>query len=584
MIKEDKLPYSILVLAIISVVLAGCGLGDAPAGRKPSPDFSRGVPLSTDVGGTHGMLVEAEGKPIHFVFPTATDDQAHIRYQQINELAEVVVDVDLDLPQGRQRTPRLLAAGDGQQHLFWGLRAPGSRGWALWHALLDSAGDLVGEATRISEEDTRVGDYTVTQNASGDAFVIWEVEPAKGLWAARVSDEGVDPNPMQLTETGESPAAYLEEDGTLHLTWLEDLGINYAEFVNDNLQLTAGHNVVDLQEIIANLDGPVVGVAGDWVYVLWSVFARSGLESGTGWTEYIAFPAGEPSSPPPTRVWMLTEEEQPYVDYDSAYQLSVLAPAVTSPAISSSYILEPDPAAGRDNELAVAISTNQTFRLEEYAQMAVLIFEGGEFTGYEIAGKTESFSMDGILQSDSAGHLFLAWREGTGNKLYFAATEPGLRDELGQLGRNDVFLAIVGGGLEAVTGALFFPLALVWFVPGGLLLGLWKLRRDDETINDAASRVITAVAIVLYQATKILFLPSMWSYVPFSAWLDVSAGLGQLLRIMVPVLVFAIGLLVAEFFRRRRDDMSSLLFFFIACAIDALLTLMIYGVNFLGVF
>jgi hypothetical protein len=389
---------------------------------------------------------------------------------------------------------------------------------------------------------------------------------------------------VQLTETGESPAAYLEENGTLHLTWLQELGINYATFPNGELSFDPGQTVVELQEIIANLDGPVVGIADDWVYVLWSVYARTGLESGTGWTEYISFPLGEPSAPPPTRVWMLTDEEQPYVDYDSAYQMTVLAPAVTSPAISSSYILEPDPAWSRENELAVAISSNQAFRLEEYAQMAVMLFEDGEFIGYEMAGKTESFSMDGILQTDESGHLYLSWREGTGNKLYFAATEPELRDELDKLGRDDLFLAIVGGGLEAVTGALFFPLALVWFVPGALLLALWKLRRDGETINDHASRVLTGIAILLYQVTKIIFLPSMWSYIPFTAWLDVPPGLGQLMRVMVPVLIFGIGILVAEYYRRRRDDMSSLLYFFIACAVDALLTLMIYGVNFLGVF
>lgn len=582
--KRSRLVLSVVVMVVIAAALAGCGLGDSPAGRKPSPDFSRGVPLSSNLGGTPGMLISPAGAPVHFVFPSAADDQANIHYLQINEAAEVVQDVDLQLPHGRKRTPRLLSAGDDRQHLFWGLREPGSRGWALWHAVLDSSGNIIGQPALVSAEDSRVGDYAVVENNSGDAFVIWEVEPSGGLWASRVTEQGVEPDAVKLTESGESPAAYLQEDGTLHLTWLEEFGINYASFTNGELTLNAGQTVVDLQEIIANLDGPVVGVAGDWVYILWSVFARTGLESGTGWTEYISFPLGEPSAPAPTRVWMLTDEDQPYADYDSAYQLTVLAPAVTSPAISSSYVLEPDPAAGRQSELAVAISSNQTYRLEEYAQMAVLLFEDGDFSGYEMAGKTESFSMDGILRTDDEGDLYLAWREGTGNKLYFAATEPNLRDELDSLGRDDLFLAIVGGGLEAVTGALFFPLALVWFVPGGILLGLWKLRRDGETINDNASRMLTVVAILLYEVTKFIFLPSMWSYIPFSAWLDVPPGLGQLLRIMVPLLTFAIGILVAEYFRRRRSDMSSLLYFFAVCATDALLTLMIYGVNFLGVF
>jgi hypothetical protein len=338
-----------------------------------------------------------------------------------------------------------------------------------------------------------------------------------------------------------------------------------------------------LEGIIANVQDPVIGVAGDWVYILWSVFARSGLESGTGWTEYVAFPKDEPATLSPTRVWMLSEEEQPYTPYDGAYELSVLAPAVTSPALTSSYILEPDTATSRENELAVAISMMQEFRLQEIIQMAVLLFNDGEFDGYQMAGKTDKFSMDGILQSDPKGYMYMSWREGTGRQLFFAATEPELHDQLNRYGSADFFQALIGGGLEAVTGALFFPLSMIWFIPGALLLGIWKLRRDDETVQDAGSRILLVVAILLYQGTKILFMPTITTYIPFSAWLDVPSGLGTMLQIMVPLLTFGLGILVAELNRRRRPEMSSIVYFFIACGIDAILTLMIYGVNFMGV-
>jgi hypothetical protein len=52
---------------------------------------------------------------------------------------------------------------------------------------------------------------------------------------------------------------------------------------------------------------------------------------------------------------------------------------------------------------------------------------------------------------------------------------------------------------------------------------------------------------------------------------------------MVPILSFSLGILVAEWVRRRRQGTSSLLYFFAICGLDAILTLMIYGVNFLGV-
>jgi len=581
--KPGFLLQNALILLLVTLVIAGCGAGDTPAGRIPSPDWSRGLPITDNVGGTPGMLVQEGGRVVHFAWPTASDDLAHIHYQQLNETAEVLVDLDLDLPDGRHRGPRLAPAGDDQVQIIWGVRLPGSRGWTLWQALLDQSGNFVGQPGPISPEEMSVGDYTIAHNQNGETIVIWENNPAQGFWAVRITPDGLLSDPVQLTDSGESPGAYLEEDNTLLLAWLEELEIKYAVFPAGESSRSEGQGVARLEGIVANVQDPVVGVAGDWVYILWSVFARTGLESGTGWTEYIAFPKGEPAAVNPTRVWMLGEEEQPYTAYDGAYELSVLAPAVTSPALTSSYILEPDTATGRDNELAVAISMMQEFRLQEIVQMAVLLFNDGEFDGYQMAGKTDNFSMDGILQSDPEGYMYMSWREGTGRQLFFASTEPELHDQLNRFGSADFFQALIGGGLEAVTGALFFPLSMIWFVPGALLLGIWKLRRDDETVQDAGSRILLVVAILLYQGTKILFMPTITTYIPFSAWLDVPSGLGTMLQIMVPLLTFGLGILVAELNRRRRPDMSSIVYFFIACGIDAILTLMIYGVNFMGV-
>jgi hypothetical protein len=577
-----------LVLIVFAISLAGCGLGSAPAGRVPGPDWSRGVPLSSDIGGTVGMLVQESTGAIHFVWPTAADDQGQIHYLRLNQAAESVADFDLDLLQGRQRTPRLLAAGGDNLHLFWGNRVASARGWTIWHALLDRQGEIIGPPEQVSPAELRVGDYTVVRNSRGDALAIWEQDSAQGLWAATVTADGDIGDPVRLTESGAAPDATMEEDGTLHVTWRDELLIQYKAYSPGQLDLTEGATVARRQNIIANTDGPVIGLGGDWVYILWSTYAQSGLESGTGWTDFVTFPKSDDATAdlavtPSRRIWTLTDEEQPYEPFEGAYALTQLAPAVTSPALSSDYILEPDPDSGHGNELAVAVAAKQFFRLDEIVQMAVVLFKDGEFNGYQMAAKTSAFSMDGNLQSDSAGNLYLAWREGTGRQLYFATTEPAMRSELNQLGRADLFQALAGGGLEAFTGALFFPFSLIWFVPGGLLLGIWKLRRDDETIDDAGSRVLLLVAIVLYEGTKILFLPSMVSYVPFSAWLDVPPAFGTVLQIMVPILSFALGVLVAEWIRRRREGTSTLLYFFAVCGIDAIITLMIYGVNFLGV-
>ncbi len=575
---------SLLFLAILLLFLAGCGLGTAQIGRKPSPDWSRGLPVSTDAGGTIDMLVEGSGQAVHFVWPTAADDQAHIHYTQLDNRASPVVDKDLILPEGRQRTPRLLDAGPDKLHLFWARRISSSKGWVLWHALLDKAGNVIGEPTQITPEEVLVGDYAAAQNAAGEAFVVWEDNRTNSLSGARVTDRGVEPESALLVESGESPSLYVDQTGTLHMAWFEELGISYATFPDGELALAEATSLAQMQELTAILDGPAVGVAGDWVYVIWSTFARSGLESNTGWTEYVAFPAGEPGPSNPTRVWMLTDEEQPYEPYTGAYPLTVLAPQVNNPAISSDYIVEPDRGASQGDELAVVLSTKQEFRLQELVQLAVAIFKDGEYAGYQMASKTESFSQDGSLFTDAQGNLHLAWLEGTGRKVYYASTAPETRAGIDRLGAGDLANALLSGGMEAMVGTLFFPLALIWFVPGAIILAVYKLRQDDETASDPTSRILIIIAVVGYLGTKALFLPSIISYVPFSAWIDVPNGLALVLRIIVPLFILALGILVAEWLRRRRPTMSSVMYYFILCGVDALLTLAVYGVNYLGVF
>jgi len=56
------------------------------------------------------------------------------------------------------------------------------------------------------------------------------------------------------------------------------------------------------------------------------------------------------------------------------------------------------------------------------------------------------------------------------------------------------------------------------------------------------------------------------------------------LRIGVPLATLGIGLLLSWWISRRQDNRAVLIFFFVTAGVDALLTLMIYGVNFLGAF
>jgi len=573
------------VISLI-LVLSGCGLGTAEKGRKPSPDWSRGLPLSTSVSGSVGMAVAGDGERIHFVWPTAAaGDQTLIHYQQLDSLAETTADHDLELPSGRLRAPRLLLAGEDQAHLFWSRRPDGSKGWELWHALLDSFGNLAGSPTRLSPAEMNIGSYVAAQNRAGNGFIVWEDNETGSLYGLQVVGTAVDAEPVLLVLSGESPAIQVDETGTLYLAWIDEALLFYAALPDGRLGVTGGARVADL--IIGagdSVKGLALGVTNEWVSIFWSIYKRSGEEAGAGLTEYVSFPVGAAALTPPTRLGIMTVEDQPYRPYQGAYPLTQLAPPPPSAAFGSNYTLEPDTAAGQGSELAVVVSTNQQFRLNTFVQMAVVLFRDGQFQGYQMAAKTESFSHQGALVADQTGNLHLAWREGGGGrKLYYATTSPETRAEVDRLRGADIINALLAGSMESVVGILFFPLALGWLLPGVLLLGLWKLKRDEDSLTHPLSIIFLLLAIVLYQGTKILFLPTITSYTPFSAWLDISASWSWPLRVGTPLLIFGLGLLAAELLRRRKQEMSPIFYFVVAAGNDALLTLAVYGVNFLGV-
>ena len=78
-------------------------------------------------------------------------------------------------------------------------------------------------------------------------------------------------------------------------------------------------------------------------------------------------------------------------------------------------------------------------------------------------------------------------------------------------------------------------------------------------------------------------MPTITTYVPFSAWIDIPASLVSPLRIGYPIFTLGLGILFAELNRRRGNE-STLLYYTIVVLTDVLLTLGVYGVAYLGVF
>jgi hypothetical protein len=585
LIKKDKSKIlKISIFGILLLLISACSIGEAK-GKKPSPDWSKGVPVATNVRGSSGFAVEPDSQILYLVYPYDTPEGPQLQFQRMDQIAQPVVTRDLDIPAERIRRTRLLLAEQGHVHLFWETREP-SQGWVLWHALLSEDGELANDPTQLSSDDFDVGQYEAVPAQNGRAIVVWDSQNNPGIFGIEIGPAGqIAGDPVMLTEEGSSPSLVVGSDGSLDLAWVDAEGIQYAHFADGLLSPTSGTKVADVQIGTGDsLFGPVIGKTDGWIYILSARLSRSGLAAGQASTSFTSFPEGEPASAAkPQVISVLPLEEQPLRPYDGIYSLYQFVSEEFS-AFRSDYVYEPNPLKIELDELAVGVASKQLSRQDEVVQPNTLLFEDGEFKGYSFSGKTPGFSSDPIVAADRDRNLYMSWRDGSDGELIFlATTNPEMAAALDQIEGGDLINTALQGGIEGVATILLFPLAIPWIVPGYVLIGLWKVYRDYESLADLSSWIVLAVALILFEITKFIFLPTIVTYVPFSAWIDIPNGLTVPLRIGYPIVTLALGILFAEINRRRGSE-STLLYYTIVIFTDLLLTLAVYGVAFLGVF
>lgn len=344
----------------------------------------------------------------------------------------------------------------------------------------------------------------------------------------------------------------------------------------------SGESIARLQIGSGNrLSGPSLGLSDGWVSAFWSVLYQAGLEAGTAKTEYIVFPIGEPGEGPILPLNIM-DGNVPFLPYRGSFVLSQLIPPPQAEYLSTNYILSPNTLSDQNSELIVSVSANQTLRLNTNIQIVLGVFNDGEYQGYTVATKTETLSKDPVIKVDDAGNLYLVWREGAaGSQVFLSTTSSEARTALDEVTSADLPSLLLTGGLEAITGILLFPFALPWMAVGFVMLIVWRLIKNDEDLTFTTSKILLVIAIISYQVLKVLFLSPMLEYIPFSAWIDIPAHLELIYRVGVPLVIFAVAILAAQWFTRKSTP-STLTYYFAVVIVDCIFTMAIYGVILLG--
>ena len=159
-----KIIIATLVLLMIALLTESCQVSQEKT-RKPSEDWSRGLPLASDASSTIGFEVDKNGERIYVVIPHQNQSQENeFRYLQLNSSAEIILEKDLEIElRGFARSPRLELSENRGFHLFWLAREDSSEGWHLWYGLFHNQGEQNGQVYQITSDESRVGKYDVVR-------------------------------------------------------------------------------------------------------------------------------------------------------------------------------------------------------------------------------------------------------------------------------------------------------------------------------------------------------------------------------------------------------------------------------------
>jgi hypothetical protein len=188
------------------------------------------------------------------------------------------------------------------------------------------------------------------------------------------------------------------------------------------------------------------------------------------------------------------------------------------------------------------------------------------------------------LASDGARQLYATWiersEENPGYQVYLASTAGDIRQALSPLTSGDIGRMVVNTVFGMLTGAVFFPVAmLLWLVlPLLILAATWPLRRHSAVITSRWSLISIALALLAYWGVKLVTFARAKYYVPFSGWIPIiPSWLGVVLQIGVPITIAVVAFATASYTVKRIQNKSAVVFVVFYALVDSFLTMAVYG-------
>ncbi|MEA3460021.1 MAG: hypothetical protein U9R11_05060, partial [Chloroflexota bacterium] len=390
--------------------------------------------------------------------------------------------------------------------------------------------------------------------------------------------------PALVVPKGTDPAAQVDEEGTIHLAWLQEPSLQvkelyYVTFPDSEVAPTEGTKLTNLALVTGlSLQGPVLGLDTTTVYIFWSIECRGGgLGGASAELQYVSFPLRQPSPRPLMRINLPVAAGPSYKPHQGPYSYANLA-RLSPPIRGSDFLCMPAVVKGQRAELPVVFSLKMYAKGKAKAQPVMVVFSEGELKGYQLIAQTYAASLRPNVVPDSASNLYLAWIDTAGfwqYDVYYASTSPEVKAWLDRTSPQDVLLRAIGLSWGVLSGVALIPLTFAWIFPPLIGVVLFEIFGSEDDLGRWPARVVLGVAVILYLVIKFMLSPALLLFAPLSDQVPA-------LIVVVPVVILALGLGAMYGYMRRAGRPSLLVAFTIFALTDTLLSLAVYSPGFFG--
>ncbi|MGD8603858.1 MAG: hypothetical protein PVF49_04710 [Anaerolineales bacterium] len=589
--NNRRLIATLVVLMGLMLLTGACSSGAERPWLQP-PDWSRGLQVGTSPLSTRVTFdLDDDGNVYFFYFSGEDNDDPDLQVTALGTDGQIAWDHTIPMSLRLPRQPRIINDGDALQ-LFW------ISNQTLFTMRIGLDGDILRQPQQISGQYVAFAMDVLLHPEEG--LIVWfgGSRQQPGIYAYAPDD--YYGRPVLIDELGTRPDLLLGSDGVLHAAWshdpsgYEERGIYYARFPEMDYGASQGALVAPLVSgVSAVLDGPWLGQSGDAMLVLWNLSVMTGLEAGRMTTEYVVIPAEgvqEGFQQRPTILYVPSDYHEPSRQEATLLQTGERVWLDDVEDGYSAVIQELSIADFNGAELAIAMEAKVDFlRHKEEFQIAILFFEAGQPTSYQLITFNAASSRLPYLSDDDDGYLYLTWiqrAEEEGNLIFFGTTNPELRESISQFDGADA--VNVGSDIlfGLFSGMILTPIGIVWLLVPMVVIALTSMiRKEDEPFFALGTLISAVLAMASYWYGKYFTLQilDMTGYVPFSAWIpQIGNQQANLLRILVPSVIFVLSAIFAYRQTYGKENRSILFFMLFYSLVDSLLSLAVYGLLIYG--